>query len=175
MSAFSNKSISLQDLPQYQNLPINKLEKKYWLIILINVLFFGILITSSLSIFVFYAEKFKDKYPILMLTLFCIIALILWLLRISFKKRGFALREKDIVYKGGILVEKTTIIPINRIQHVALHQGFISRYLNLASLAIYTAGLSGEMHINGLSINQASQLKEFLLNNIKPNDGQEDI
>jgi membrane protein YdbS with pleckstrin-like domain len=37
------------------------------------------------------------------------------------KKRAF--REHDVLYKYGILATKTIIIPYNRVQHVALHEG----------------------------------------------------
>jgi membrane protein YdbS with pleckstrin-like domain len=37
--------------------------------------------------------------------------------------------EHDVLYKYGILATKTIIIPYNRVQHVALHEGFVSRYL----------------------------------------------
>jgi uncharacterized membrane protein YdbT with pleckstrin-like domain len=39
------------------------------------------------------------------------------------KRRAFALRDKDILYKRGLLSTTTTIMPFNRIQHVAMHEG----------------------------------------------------
>jgi membrane protein YdbS with pleckstrin-like domain len=45
-----------------------------------------------------------------------------------------------VLYKYGILATKTIIIPYNRVQHVALHEGFVSRYLGLAKIEIFTAG-----------------------------------
>jgi membrane protein YdbS with pleckstrin-like domain len=98
-----------------------------------------------------------------------LIALLFWLSTISFRKKGYALREKDILFQKGILSRTTTVIPFSRIQHVALHEGFFSRMYQLSELQIYTAGgSSSDLHIPGLPKEQAEQMKTFLLQKITP-------
>ena len=76
------------------------------------------------------------------------------------------MREKDIIYKSGIVAETTSIIPLNRIQHVALDEGLFSRIYKLATLQIHTAGVSGNMNIAGIPAHQARKIKEVLLSKL---------
>ena len=90
------------------------------------------------------------------------------LCRISFKKRGFAFREHDVIYRSGILATNTMIIPYNRVQHVALHEGFISRYFDLAKVEIFTAGGdSSDVSIPGIKKEQAEDIKQLLMGKIQ--------
>ena len=82
---------------------------------------------------------------------------------LGFKKRGFALREKDICYSHGYLVNKTLALPYNRIQHIEIARSFMARKLGLASLKIYSAGESGgDMVIHGLPKALAESQYTFL-------------
>ncbi len=82
---------------------------------------------------------------------------------ISIKKRGYAIREKDLIYKSGIISITTSVIPFSRIQHITLNEGVFSRMFQLASLHIFTAGgISGNIVIPGLDIELARSIKEEL-------------
>ena len=71
------------------------------------------------------------------------------------------------MFRKGILSTTTTVIPFNRIQHVALHEGVFSRMYQLSELQVYTAGgSSSDLHIPGLPREEAERIKTFLLNNI---------
>jgi membrane protein YdbS with pleckstrin-like domain len=60
------------------------------------------------------------------------------------------------------------VIPYNRIQHVALHEGFISRYFGLAKVEIFTAGGSAsDIKIPGIAITQAEDIKQLLMGKIQ--------
>ncbi|MBW2961404.1 PH domain-containing protein [Mesonia aestuariivivens] len=74
---------------------------------------------------------------------------------------GYALREKDIIYRRGYLVSKTTVIPFNRIQHVSISRGIFDKALNISTLKIFTAGGQGsDVSIPGLLPDLAVKLKE---------------
>ena len=76
---------------------------------------------------------------------------------------GYALREKDIVYKRGFIFNKTTIVPFNRVQHVSISRGVWDKILGISNLNIFTAGGSGsDITIPGLDPKMALQLKEAL-------------
>ena len=164
MSEFTNEVIEIDLLPKYQEVSLITPHPHYWKVILINISIFILLGVLGLSLFVFFNEK-VTPYSVYIFSGFIIISGFIFLLfRASFKKRGYALREKDIIYKSGIIAETTSIIPLNRIQHVALEEGMISRMYKLATLQIYTAsGASGHMHIAGIPIDQAKTIKEALL------------
>ena len=71
--------------------------------------------------------------------------------KLGFKKRKYALREKDIIYSSGYIVNNTTTLPLNRIQHLEITRSFMARRLGLATLKIYSAGESGgDIAIKGL-------------------------
>lgn len=164
MSAFTNESIDLDSLPKFEAIKLHAPDRRFWNVIAINILILLILGGIGLSLFIYFNEAVKP-YTLYFITGFIFLFLLIFLLyKASFKKRGYALREKDIIYKSGIIAEKTTIVPLNRIQHVALGEGVFSRMYKLATLQIHTAGGdSGHMHIAGIPIDQANAIKEALL------------
>jgi membrane protein YdbS with pleckstrin-like domain len=55
------------------------------------------------------------------------------------------------------------------VQHVALHQGFISRRLGLASVELFTAGgNSSDLEIPGLLFSDAQIIKNLVSQKINP-------
>ncbi len=164
MLNFANETIDLDQLPKYEETKLNAPHANYWKVILINLLLCFLLVSGALTALLFIDEELRHY-----LLPFGIAYLLFWILmfvlyRASFKKRGFALREKDILYKSGIIAETTTIIPLNRIQHVALEEGLFSRMYGLATLQLFTAGgQSGHMHIAGIAVEKARIIKEALV------------
>ena len=73
------------------------------------------------------------------------------------------LREKDVTYKSGVLIEKITTVPYSRIQHVEINEAPISRIFKLASLNVFTAGdSSNDLVIKGIKKEEALKIKEFI-------------
>lgn len=167
MQHFTNETIDLDTLPKYEETPLTKPDRKYWKVITINLSILLALMAIGLGLFTLLNENLSAHW-ILLTVLFIVFTVLLYLIfRTSFKRRGFALREKDVLYKSGIIAEKTTIIPLNRIQHVALNEGMLSRMFGLGTLQIYTAsGSSGEMRIAGIEIEQARAIKEALVQRV---------
>ena len=164
MQPFTNSTIDISQLPQFQDTPLTAPNAKYWNVISINLIITLIVLAGGLAVLIILNVHFREKWTV-WISIFIAFALFLFLIyRASFKRRGFALREKDVIYKSGIISEKTTIIPLNRIQHVALNEGIFSRMFKLGTLQIYTAsGSSGEIHIAGIPIAQAKTVKEALV------------
>jgi membrane protein YdbS with pleckstrin-like domain len=48
----------------------------------------------------------------------------------DFKKKGFAFRTHDVLFRHGVIATNTIVIPYNRVQHVALHEGLVSGILD---------------------------------------------
>ena len=81
----------------------------------------------------------------------------------GFKKRGYALRQRDITYKKAFLIHSQTTIPFNRVQHCETTQGPLSRAFGLMSLKVFTAGgASSDLRISGLRPEEANRLKDFI-------------
>lgn len=167
MQNFTNDVIDINQLPKYEEIKLSSPDQKYWSVIVINICIFFLIFGLALALLVLFKKDFKP-FPIQIgLGFLIILGLTFIIYKASFKKRGYALREKDVIYKSGIIAETTTIIPLNRIQHVALDEGFISRFYNLATLEIQTAGgASGHMQIAGIPIEKAKIIKEALIKRI---------
>ena len=125
MQSFTNEVIDLDQLPKYEEIILTSPHQKYWNVIAFNICIIFLISGLSLTAF-FILDKFIKPYlyPIL-IAYVTILVITFTLYYLSFKKRGFALREKDVIYKNGIIAESTTIIPLNRIQHVALDLSLI--------------------------------------------------
>jgi hypothetical protein len=83
-------------------------------------------------------------------------------------KKGYAFRTHDVLFRSGIIATNTTIIPYNRVQHVALHEGFYSRFFGLAEIQVFTAGgSSSDIHIPGIEKERAENIKQLLMGKIQ--------
>ena len=103
--------------------------------------------------------------------IFSVLALFLALLfgiyRISFLKKGYDFRNHDVVFRQGIIATNTMVIPYNRIQHIALHEGILARKFGLAAIEIFTAGGdASDITIPGIKKQQAESIKQLLMGKI---------
>ena len=86
---------------------------------------------------------------------------------IAVPKLGYAVRERDVLYKSGVWWRSLTAIPFNRIQHVEKDSSPLDRFFGVANLKIFTAGSAGgDLRIEGLSDDVAERLRAFLLDRI---------
>lgn len=86
---------------------------------------------------------------------------------VSVPKKGYAVRDKDIIYKNGVFWRTVTAIPFNRIQHVEKSSTPLDRRFQLATLQLFTAGGSGgDLQIHGLPARTAEKLRVFILGKI---------
>ncbi len=167
MEEFTNTTVSFDSLPKFESVSLQPLNKDYLNVVYMGNALFAVLLSIGALVFLWVKEDSYDLILPVLGTKILIIALLFWLSTIGFRKKGYALREKDILFQKGILSTTTTVIPFNRIQHVALHEGFFSRMYHLSELQIYTAGgSSSDLHIPGLPKEQAEQMKTFLLQKI---------
>lgn len=163
MQNFTNENLDLSLLPKYESVPLHALNKRYWKVILLNIAVFMLFLAMATYLLV-YLLKLTLTQSFIFIGGYLLIGFLLILLyNISIKKRGYAIREKDLIYKSGIISISTSIVPFNRIQHITLNEGLFSRIFQLAALHIFTAGgISGNIVIPGLDIELAKSIKEEL-------------
>ena len=90
---------------------------------------------------------------------------------ITFPYKGYAIRQRDIIYKKGWLWKSVTTVPFNRVQHCDIKQGLIERQFNLSSLNVYTAGgQNSDLTIPGLEFEMAEKYKAFILKTISSDE-----
>lgn len=175
---FSNKTIDTLVLPQFEDVQLTPLHPSYLKVIWFNIaLVFGIIAIAAGVGFYFISEL--QPYRLIISGGYIFIVLLTIVINvINFKTRGFAFREHDVIYRSGAISVSTTIIPYNRVQHVAIHEGPIARWLDLATVEVFTAGgIGGDIKIPGLEKIHATAIKQLVVGKIdaKQAENQEDI
>jgi uncharacterized protein len=169
---FINAPVELTQLPSASTISFQPLHPNYrkvlnieWLITTL-VLF---AIALALSGWVF---RFRILPSAMLLGGALLIAAVYWFfMSRSFPLAGYALRERDVVYKRGWLVQSVRMVPFVRIQNCTVKNGPLERKYGLASLTIYTAGSSGaDLQIPGLTAEEADQMRQFILSQINKED-----
>jgi len=161
---FKNLELSISDLPDFKTVDLQPIQKSYKKIIWINhALTFFVL--YGISFFVLNFEEIPNWISIIA---FSVISLVFSIKAIEIEKgfpiRKFGVRQHDIIYQYGFFYFSETVVPYNRIQHVEIKQGPLSRLFSLYSLSLYTAGASsGDLIINGLDKQTAQRLKSKVL------------
>lgn len=161
----SFQNIAIDSFPDVTKIDFKKISKHYLKVILINISIFFLVLLAGLIVWIeFFLKEEIPNFTIYFYILFTSLFIIIYIVFIvGFKKRKYAVRDKDISYKSGILLKKTTTVPFNRVQHIEIDQGPISRLFKLATLSVFTAGdSSDDLKISGLLKEDAIKIKEFI-------------
>ncbi len=167
---FTNLHIQTESLPKVEDLVLKPISKAYFKIIMLNKL----TIYTILFGLVFGAKFFIEKNEDIQIKIWYILSVVLGLIildfiisLLAFKKRKYAIREHDVIYAKGLIVNSITTVPISRIQHVEESRSWLARYFGLSTLKIFTAGESGsDLSIKGLPHLEAKQIKEIISDKI---------
>lgn len=159
---FENPEISMEELPDFETVTLHPVSLKLRTKSLVQT---GVL----MLIFLIAAGTFLViNGPDLLVYLILGALLLFFVVRftdIILKQKfyGYALREKDLIFRQGYISTQTTIVPFNRIQHSAINRSLFDKIFGIASLKIYTAGGSGsDVSIPGLSPERAQELNEVI-------------
>ncbi len=166
---FENPPVDIGNLPSRETIEYQPLEKKYLKVKLINqiVFFLVFLIVATVFKLINNDGEWELANTLIILGWVVVYVLALLYMRKAFRYKGFVVRQKDIIYKKGWLWNNTLTVPFNRIQHCEVSQGPIEKMFNLSKLNIYTAGgQNSDMKLPGLSSEEASKIKTYLLNQI---------
>ena len=169
MQEFTNETIDISTLPKFEEATLQPLQKEYFKVMLIQrgIFYTLLLIPILVLLFIDANDFFEGKLMYVISVWFVLVVLNFFFLKLSFRKKGFALREHDVIFKSGVISETTIIVTNNRVQHVALHQGMLSRVFGLASIELFTAGGSAsDLKINGLLLEDAKKIKESVSDKI---------
>jgi membrane protein YdbS with pleckstrin-like domain len=163
---FENLSVDPNELPGLSDFEFKAIDRGYLKVsILSSILLFLIFVAGVIAIIVFSEIEDKAIYYLISLSSIVILFSLNFIITIlGFKKKKYALRQRDIIYTNGLIWTVRTTVPFNRIQHAELKQGPIERIYKLNSLKIYTAGgQSSDLVIPGLPEEVALNIKDFVL------------
>lgn len=165
-TSFKNNQINSLNLPDYRTVDFEPISRRQLTKALL-LWFFGLLVVTTGGILWIY-YSYNPYLQLVVLSLLSFIYAFQFI--IIWKKQsryGYALREKDLVYKRGFLIEQITVIPFNRVQHVSTSQGVLDRFFSIARLQLFTAGGSGsDINIPGLPPQLARQMKERIVQKV---------
>ncbi|MEE2522007.1 PH domain-containing protein [Pseudarthrobacter sp. J75] len=75
---------------------------------------------------------------------------------------GYAEREDDLLIRGGIIFQRTMVVPYGRMQYVDIGVGPVERSLGLCTLKLHTAAVGTNATIPGLPAAEGARLREQL-------------
>ena len=164
---FENPEISLDELPRVESVSWQPMDDSLALQLVIQQMIFVVIIAAvSLGTSFLPNVTFLPLWLHLLILVAITIPLVVWPYY-SVRKRGIAVRDKDVLNKSGLVVNRVTAIPFNRIQHVETKQGPLDRQFGTASLQIFTAGGSkGDLDIAGMERDRAESLRSMILKRI---------
>lgn len=171
---FTNSAVAPEELPTIGEVNFHPLEKDFPVVERISLMIsMGIFLAIGL-VFFYFIEGLQR--PIIMGAALggygLIVVLRLVAIQINYKYSGYAMRERDVLFRSGWLRRKTRIVMLNRIQHVSVQSGPLERKFGLASLSIFTAGSSeADFTIQGIREETAKKIKAWISN--EPNGNGE--
>lgn len=161
---FENPDIPLDQLPGAQDLPWKSLHPDYVRCLRLQHLLVVLGPIIGAIIFTVFLHAFVIQTILLWMLVLGFTALMLSWPAISVPRRGYVVRDMDIVFRSGVIFRSVTAIPYNRIQHVETSNTPFDRKYGLATLQLFTAGGSGgDLKIDGLDKDIAEKLRLFLL------------
>ena len=160
MSLLENLRVNSDDLPVLEMSSFESLESDYLYMRLTSRALFYLILAGVLTVLTFTTEVAAWMY---FLPWVVLIAFSLFVEIRGFGIKGYAIREKDVSYKTGLIWFSMTSVPFNRIQHCEVSQGPLARLFDLASVKVFTAGgSSSDLTISGLNKEKAHKLRDYI-------------
>ena len=167
--SFSNEQIVAEQLPRYEAVTLERLPKESMVVGMITwliILFISLCVITVLKFL--NVPLFQSGLLYWVIGYIVVFGLGCLFLRLSYLRKGYAVREHDITFKSGIIWHKRIVLPFNRVQHVETHQGVLQRKFQLAKLQLFTAGgIRADMTINGLNFQVSERIKSSILNRLE--------
>lgn len=176
---FQNPQIFDLNIPDFRDLKLISVSPKYLRIILLNLSIFSVflIVIVSTGLYFFHLELSLTQIWIIVITIFILILFLYVNALVGFKFRKYAVRENDLVFQHGWVKRSVIIVPFKRTQHIKVEQGWYSKILNLKSVSVFTAGVSGgDITIHGLPEDIAEGINHHVRRSIsseKTDDGEE--
>lgn len=175
MEQYINEPIDMDALPKYEDVELTPIHPSYLNVIWLSFAFFYGIITIAAGVAFYFIDELQKYWMPVTITYIVIVLLSIIISLVSFRNKGYAFRTQDAIYRSGAISITTTIIPYNRVQHVALHEGFLSRMFNLATIEIFTAGgYKSDIQIAGIEKKQAEKIKQLLMGKIIKEEANEE-
>jgi len=168
---FQNLQVQWDEIPKASTADLKPVEKAYLKVLYISwSLWFVIILGAAITLVLLIDDIDEKLWLLISIGAVVLTAIATFVIGTkSFKRKAYAVREKDILFRSGWIVQKLHIVPFNRVQHCVVQSGPIGRKFGLASLSIYTAASNiTDISIRGLKSEDAETLKAYILEQIQP-------
>ena len=136
----------------FDNISFNPIDKRYFYRNGGILAFISIIIISTATYFEFYMQA---------ILLGLLSAILIFTLYLSYRKKRFGFNNEMLVIRGGTYGDKTTILPIYKIQSISKKQTPYQSRNNLGNLIIHTA--SGRVGIPYINIHTCQKIMDKFL------------
>ena len=161
---FENPEIALESLPDVEDPDWESMHPRYVRCLQVQHLMVSLFPVVGATVFTIFLHRFVAQTTLLWTLVIAFAAIFISWPAISVPRRGYVVRDKDIVFRSGVIFRSVTAIPYNRIQHVETSSTPFDRKYGVASLQIFTAGGSGgDLKISGLGKDVAEKLRLHIL------------
>ncbi|HHB78476.1 MAG TPA: hypothetical protein ENK85_04510 [Saprospiraceae bacterium] len=162
---FSNANLDVNLLPTVRQPEFIPLEKGYHQVILLeNFIATGLLLIGFLVLY-FWGDlpEIHQFWYVPVIGIGVLMGFVFWFRPKAFSRKGYQLRERDIIFRTGLWWQTETVIPFVRVQHSEVTQGPLGRLFGYATLNLYTAGGSkSDLSIPALHPETARKLEQFV-------------
>jgi len=161
---FENPEIPLEALPDAESPGWEALHPRYVRCLQLQLFLVALApFIPATIISIFATGPLVVKSMMWMVVLVVAVTLVSWP-AIAVPRRGYVVRDKDILFRSGVIFRSVTAVPYNRIQHVETSSTPFDRKFGIASLQLFTAGgTGGDLKIGGLGKDVAEQLRIYVL------------
>lgn len=169
-----NDQVHIENLPRVENVALMPIEPSYLKVLRWEWLILSVLLGVVVAVLLYFIKPLHQvKWISMLIGAWVLITTAwYWLQGKSFSTKAYAIREKDVIYRNGWIIQSTHTCPFNRIQHSAVTIGPLENRFGLASLVLYTAGSNeADLRIRGLQEATAWTLKEWITKKIADEPG----
>jgi membrane protein YdbS with pleckstrin-like domain len=166
---FLNEPVQPESLPRAEAIPFTALSPDYRKVLRLEWVIFIVIFLLAIALLFFIVKPLQQPLSMAIAATAWLLLAGAWylLMEKSLASKGYAIRDKDVIYRSGWLIQTTHTCPFNRIQHSTVTMGPLERKFGLARLVLFTAGSSAaDMSIPGLTESGAQSLKEWITKKI---------
>jgi len=170
---FLNEQIAPGSIPDATSVNWQPIERDYLKVLRLEWLFTSFVLLLVATALLFFVIPFQETMAVILLMIgwLSIVSLYFFIQERSFHLRAYAIREHDILYRHGWIIQRIHACPVNRIQHCSSDAGLLERKFKLSSLTLFTAGTGGaDLRISGLRAEIAENIRDFIMNKIKTDE-----
>lgn len=164
---FSNLSIDPDALPTVERAHLTPVSPRLAPCVALQQLWRWLLITAVVLLFPVASEALSARQPLFAAAVGALGVAMVALGWYEARRRAYGVREHDIIYRRGLLIRRTQVLPLVRLQHVETLSSPIERAFGLVRLACFTAGGRGaDLLLEGLPAPRAEAVKQYLLSRL---------